>query len=250
VQCFLGKNSGMKGLLAAVAIGLAAGLPSSALGRPGAPACTGQVAVGSSRVAYFAAAKDRTVAYRGPGVGPFAHFRRLNVNGARTVFSVRGAVLDSRCRPTWYHVQLPIKPNGVTGYVSARSVVVGTVKTRILVDLSARRLTLYRDGRPTWRITVGVGSSKTPTPRGRFYVNQRVVARDPTGPWGPAALGISAFSPVLTDWTQGGPIAVHGTNEPGSIGRAASNGCVRVRNSTMRKLFAEVPAGTPVAIRS
>jgi lipoprotein-anchoring transpeptidase ErfK/SrfK len=215
----------------------------------GAATCARRVAVGSPRIAYFAAAKAGTVAYRAPGRRPFAHFSRLNVNGARTVFSIRQAVLDRRCRPTWYHVQLPIKPNGITGYVPAGSVAVGVVKTRIVVDLSARLLTLYRDGRPVWRMTVGVGSPKTPTPRGSFYVNQRVVAKDPTGPWGPSALGISAFSPVLTDWTQGGPIAIHGTDVPASIGRAASNGCVRVRNSTMRKLFAEVPVGTPVLIR-
>jgi lipoprotein-anchoring transpeptidase ErfK/SrfK len=48
------------------------------------------------------------------------------------------------------------------------------------------------------------------------------------GPYGPAALGISAFSNVLTGWAQGGPIAIHGTNAPWSIGRAVSNGCIRV----------------------
>jgi len=63
------------------------------------------------------------------------------------------------------------------------------------------------------------------------------------------AVGISAFSPVLTGWPQGGPIAIHGTNEPWSIGRAVSNGCIRMPNPVLRKLFAQTPSGTPVLIR-
>ena len=57
------------------------------------------------------------------------------------------------------------------------------------------------------------------------------------------------FANVLTGWTQGGPIAIHGTNEPWSIGRAVSNGCIRVPNPVLRRLFKAVPAGTPVVIR-
>ena len=124
----------------------------------------------------------------------------------------------------------------------------GRVRTRIRVDVSARRLTLFRDGRPVLRTVVAVGSRATPTPTGSYYVNQRLVPANPSGPYGPAALGISAFSNVLTHWAQGGPVAIHGTNEPSSIGRAASNGCIRVRNRVLRRLFASTPAGTPVMI--
>ncbi len=81
-------------------------------------------------------------------------------------------------------------------------------------------------------------------------MNQRLTAPDPWGPFGPGALGISAFSPVLQEWTQGGPIAIHGTNEPGSIGKAISHGCIRVRNETLLLLFRMAPAGTPVLVRA
>ena len=67
-------------------------------------------------------------------------------------------------------------------------------------------------------------------------------------PWGPAALGISAFSPTLRAWTQGGPVAIHGTSDPGSVGRAESHGCLRVKNDLMLKLYAATRAGTPVLI--
>jgi lipoprotein-anchoring transpeptidase ErfK/SrfK len=123
------------------------------------------------------------------------------------------------------------------------------VHTRIVVDLSERRLRFYRRGRLVLSSIAAVGSSATPTPLGRYYVNQRLIPSDPGGPFGPGAVGISAFSPVLTGWTQGGPIAIHGTNEPWSIGRAVSNGCIRLPNATLRKLFAQTPSGTPVLIR-
>src|SRR5207237_155455 len=93
---------------------------------------------------------------------------------------------------------------------------VGKVRTRIEVDVSARRLTFFRRGRPVVSARVAVGSRATPTPIGRFYVNQRLIPADRSGPYGPGAIGISAFSNVLTGWVQGGPVAIHGTNEPWS----------------------------------
>jgi lipoprotein-anchoring transpeptidase ErfK/SrfK len=205
--------------------------------------------VGSDRVAVAAVVVDHARAYRRPGRKPFARFGRVNVNGFPTTFQVRSVVRRRDCSASWYRVQLPIRPNGVTGFIRARTVEVGRVRTRILVDLSARKLTLFRRGRPVLRTTVAIGSRATPTPTGRYYVNQRLLPEDPSGPYGPAALGVSAFSNVLTGWTQGGPIGIHGTNEPWSIGRAVSNGCIRLRNPVLKKLFGETRAGTPVIIR-
>jgi lipoprotein-anchoring transpeptidase ErfK/SrfK len=49
-------------------------------------------------------------------------------------------------------------------------------------------------------------------------------------------------------WVEDGPIGIHGTNEPWSIGRAASHGCIRVANDEMRRIFRLAPAGTPVIV--
>ena len=204
--------------------------------------------VGNEQTAYAAVVRRRLRAYRQPAHRPFARFGRTNANDVPTVFGIRAAVVNKRCAPLWYRVQLPMRPNGVTGYVRASKVHVGRVHTRIVVDISARRLTFFRWGRPLLRTTVAVGSPATPTPRGFFYVNQRLIPSDRSGPFGPAAIGVSAFSPVLTGWTQGGPIAVHGTNEPWSIGRAVSNGCIRARNRVVGWLFKHTLAGTPVLI--
>jgi lipoprotein-anchoring transpeptidase ErfK/SrfK len=205
--------------------------------------------MGSARRSFAAIVRVPTRAYRQPGKRPFARFGRLNVNGVPTVFGVLGRVVDGACRPRWYRVQLPIKPNGATGFVPASDVRLVGVRARLEVDLSERRVTLYRDGRRILRATVAVGSAATPTPTGRYYVNQRLIPFDRSGPFGPGAIGISAFSEVLTGWTQGGPIALHGTNQPASIGRPVSNGCLRVRNDLLLEMFDVALAGTPVVIR-
>jgi len=46
----------------------------------------------------------------------------------------------------------------------------------------------------------------------------------------------------------GNGYAIHGTNQPQTVGRAVSHGCVRLRNEDIAKLYAMVPVGTPVYI--
>lgn len=205
--------------------------------------------LGSGRLAYAAIVRSRAAVSERPGGRTFATFGRLNVNNVPTIFSARAARLDASCRRVSYLVQIPRRPNGVTGWVPARQVHLEPVRTRIVVDLSQRRVTLYRAGRRVLSAIAAIGSSATPTPTGSFYVNQRLIPVDPGGPFGPGAVGISAFSNVLTGWTQGGPIAIHGTNEPWSIGKSVSNGCIRLPNPILRKVFRLALNGTPVLIR-
>jgi lipoprotein-anchoring transpeptidase ErfK/SrfK len=194
--------------------------------------------------------RTTAAAHRRPGGALLARFERKNVNGVPTVFAVRAKRVDARCRADWYYVQLPLKPNGITGWVRARDVELAPVTTRIVVDLSDRQVTLYDRGKRVLTATAAIGSAATPTPTGRFFVNQRLIPHDTSGPVGPGAIGISAFSEVLTGWAQGGPIAIHGTNRPELIGKAVSNGCVRVRNDLLLQLFERTLAGTPVTVRA
>ncbi len=202
-----------------------------------------------AHIAYAVTVRTRAVAYRAPGARAFARFGHLNVNGVPTVFSVLSARLDRHCRASWYHVQLPLRPNGITGWVRAAAVTERALHVRIVVDLSERRVTLYRGEKPVLVTTAAIGAPSTPTPVGHYYVNQKLVAPDPMGAFGPAALGISAFSPVLQHWAQGGPIAIHGTNESDLLGSAVSHGCIRVANAVVERLWKLVPTGTPVLIR-
>jgi hypothetical protein len=205
--------------------------------------------LGSARLAYAAVVRAHARVSRRPGGRAFAAFGRRNVNGVPTIFSIRAVRVDRRCRPASYLVQIPERPNGVTAWVRAADVDVERVRTRIVVDLSERRVTLYKAGKRLLSATAAIGSPATPTPTGSFYVNQRLIPTDPTGPYGPGAVGISAFSNVLTGWAQGGPIAIHGTNAPWSIGKAVSNGCIRLPNRTLEKVFSQALSGTPVLIR-
>jgi lipoprotein-anchoring transpeptidase ErfK/SrfK len=229
---------------------VAAGSTSAKTAAP-APICADGTfrRMGSARLAFAGIVRSRAVVRRRPGGPVLARFGRLNVNGVPTVFSIRGASLGPSCRPTDYLVQIAKRPNGVTGWVPAWQVSLRRVRARIIVDLSQKRVTLYRNGRKVLSTPAAIGAAATPTPTGSFYVNQRLIPVDRSGPFGPGAVGISAFSNVLTGWTQGGPIAIHGTNAPWSIGKAVSNGCIRIPNRMLRRVFAQALGGTPVVIR-
>jgi hypothetical protein len=205
--------------------------------------------VGDNTVAFAAVSRRRLLARRTPNGEPVAYFDTINANGHAMVFRVRGVVRDG-CGMLWYYASLPMRPNELSGFVPARDVRIRKVHTRIIIELSKRELVLYRNGEPVLRSAVAIGTPATPTPTGRYYVNQRLIASDAGGPWGPGALGISAFSDVLQEWIQGGPIGIHGTNDPSSIGRAASHGCVRLPNNVLMKVFNAAHAGTPVIIHA
>jgi lipoprotein-anchoring transpeptidase ErfK/SrfK len=123
-------------------------------------------------------------------------------------------------------------------------------RLRIVVDVSSRRLFLFRGAAVVLNVPAAVGKPSTPTPIGHFYVTQRFVLPNASGPYGPRALGISAFSNVLRSWRDGGPIGLHGTNEPFSVSRPVSHGCVRLANDAIVRLFRITPLGTPVLIRA
>lgn len=204
--------------------------------------------IGGERRAVVAVAGAPLAARESPGGTVVARFDIVNQNDFPTLFAVRARKVDARCRAAWYRVQLPLRPNGRTAWVAAWRVRLASVTTRIDVDLSARRLRLFVSGRVQLTTRAGVGAPATPTPVGRFYVNQILIPPVAGGPFGPAAFGVSAFSPTLTDWPQGGPIAIHGTNEPDSIGAAVSHGCIRISDAAARTLHRLVLAGTPVVI--
>jgi lipoprotein-anchoring transpeptidase ErfK/SrfK len=119
---------------------------------------------------------------------------------------------------------------------------------RLVISHATLRATLYNRGRPIFKTIVGVGQSHWPTPRGEFYVREKL-----SGYWaptyGPRAFGLNARSAVLTDWPGGGFIGIHGTNAPQILPGRVSHGCVRMRNGPILRLFRLMPLGTPVQIR-
>src|SRR4051812_49178835 len=103
----------------AVLAGCAGGARHTAPPRPPAKHCaTGsERRVGSERLAWAAVARRPTVAFRAPGRERIGRFGLVNVNRYPTVFGVLEERLDTSCRATWLRVALPMRPNGITGWV-------------------------------------------------------------------------------------------------------------------------------------
>lgn len=153
----------------------------------------------------------------------------------------------------WLEVFLPIRPNGSTGWLRAGDVELYEHDYRIELFLSQRRLVLFEGSSVVLDEPIGVGAEQTPTPGGTYYLKELLRPPDPGGFYGPYAYGLSGFSNVLTDFAGGeGVIGLHGTNDPSSVGRNVSNGCIRLRNATITRLVEDIglPLGTPVLVRA
>lgn len=157
-----------------------------------------------------------------------------------------------RRRGRWLGVTTETLPNGRLGWVDSKHPAVSLGRTRwsLHADMSRRRVLLRRDGRVVRRVRVAVGRSESPTPTGRFAVTDKL-AGERFGPYyGCCILAISATQPNLpAGWTGGDRMAIHGADTPGSIGTAASAGCLRAGDSDLGFLMRRVPLGTPVVIR-
>ena len=168
-----------------------------------------------------------------------------NPSGSFSPMLIEGA--KRRAGDAWYRVLLPLRPNGSAAWVRERDVSLRRIDQRIEVDLSDRTLRYYVHDDLKRHFRVGVGTDATPTGTGTFYVWVKIRYSSPYQPYGIAALGLSGFSPVLSEWPGGGRMAIHGTSSPSDLGNAVSHGCVRVFNDDLRSLL-DVPLGTPVQI--
>lgn len=149
----------------------------------------------------------------------------------------------------WIRVRLAVLGEPNTGWVPREALGgYGTVTTHLIVDLDSLEATLLRDGREVFRADVGVGQDAWPTPRGEFYVRNRLTGYA-SPMYGPLAFGTSARSAVLTDWPAGGFVGIHGTNRPDLLPGRVSHGCIRMRNEDILRLSRLMPVGTPLTIR-
>ncbi len=119
---------------------------------------------------------------------------------------------------------------------------------RIVVSIPDRKLVLFEGNRVLKVYDVAVGKPSTPSPSGDFRVMNRipnptyfgtgkVIAPGKANPLGTRWIGLSAKG-----------YGIHGTNEPRSIGKAASHGCIRMRQRDLEELFDLVQVGIPVEL--
>jgi lipoprotein-anchoring transpeptidase ErfK/SrfK len=120
---------------------------------------------------------------------------------------------------------------------------------RVLVSLPDRKLALFENGKVVRIYRVAVGKTSTPSPVGAFKIVNRVthptyyhkgqvIAAGKNNPVGSRWMGLSAKS-----------YGIHGTNQPNSIGKAASTGCIRMSKQDVEELFELLNVGDAVDIR-
>jgi hypothetical protein len=148
----------------------------------------------------------------------------------------------------WYRIWLPGPPNERRGWARDGQMAFYSTASKIVIDLSRRKLMVYRRGELLRTFPVAVGRPGLETPTGHFYITQKLRPPDPNGVYGVLQLGTSAFQPKLNGWPDGGLVAIHGTNEPYLIGKAISHGCVRMTNAAVAEVSRLVPTGSPVFI--
>jgi lipoprotein-anchoring transpeptidase ErfK/SrfK len=221
-----------------------------ALGATSSAAAAARPAKGTQQLAVLNRTSE---AYARPASGS-ERIQRVSgtgpITGEQTVLPVIAHHTDPN-GIAWLKVLLPGRPNSHAGWITSRSTTPRITDWQITVRLSTRQVTVLFDGRARRRFTAVVGKPSTPTPQGRFYVEENV-ALGPLAVGAPFALALSARSNVLQEFDGGpGQIALHGTNNIGGIpGTAASHGCVRLSTSNVTWLADHIAPGTPVTITS
>jgi hypothetical protein len=171
------------------------------------------------------------------------------ITGERTTLPVISHT-TTRDGIAWLRVMLPGRPNSSSGWIAAQGTRASETGWRLAVNLRARRVTVYRHGRVVRRFSAVVGKPSTPTPSGRFFVEE-TLAMSLGEPGGPFALALSARSDALQEF-EGGPgqIALHGRDNLGGVlGAAESHGCMRLATTSIDWLAERIGPGVPVTIK-
>jgi len=117
---------------------------------------------------------------------------------------------------------------------------------RVIVSIPDRKIAVLENGRVVKVYPIAVGKMSTPSPNGNFHIATRIVK--PTWFQPGKIVRPGPANPLGTRWMGIGykGYGIHGTNQPRSIGKAASHGCIRMRNQDVEELFELVQVGDPV----
>ncbi len=144
-----------------------------------------------------------------------------------------------------------VKPEVTTDELAA------TYPTYLTVNRSSFELTLWKDLKPAKTYTVAIGAQGFDTPEGLYNIENKAVDpvwNVPNSDWagdlaGTVVPGGVPENPLKERWM--GIYAgagIHGTDDVGSLGSAASHGCVRMAVADVIELYDQVPVGTPIYI--
>jgi hypothetical protein len=171
--------------------------------------------------------------------------------GSRTEFGSFRVLWVAAVEDGWLGAPTSLLPNGRLAWFRLDPEAVKLERTRysIHADLSDRVVEFRYGARRVRRATVTVGAAGTGTPVGRFSVTDKIVPNASQTFYGCCIVATSGHQPNLPPgWIGGDRIAVHGT--PGTVGAAASAGCLRAPDPDALVIFRRAPLGTPVFIRA
>jgi lipoprotein-anchoring transpeptidase ErfK/SrfK len=119
---------------------------------------------------------------------------------------------------------------------------------RIVVSIPDRKLILLQGEKILKIYPVAVGKSSTPSPQGAFHVINRIP--NPTYYGSAEVVAPGSRNPLGTRWIglSAKGYGIHGTNVPSSIGKAASHGCIRMRQHDVEELFELIDVGVTVEL--
>ena len=148
---------------------------------------------------------------------------------------------------TWKLIRLAVVAMLGTAAVG-QAVAQSAPKRRVVVSLEDRKLALVEDGHVKKVYTVAVGKPSTPSPVGTFTIERRVAS--PTYHHDGKTVLPGPGNPVGTRWMglNKHGYGIHGTNEPRSIGKAASHGCIRMSKADLEEFYALVGVGDTVEL--
>jgi hypothetical protein len=161
-----------------------------------------------------------------------------------TIAWIQSTTADGR----YGKVTVPFRGGHVDGWISMAGLKLRSTPITVHAYLSRHLVVVERLGSEILRFTAATGSRSSPTPPGTYFVTDRVPF-DPSSPYGAFAFGISGIQTHLPPgWSLSDQLAIHGTNDPGSIGLSVSAGCLRVSARVLRELEPLLRLGTPVII--
>jgi lipoprotein-anchoring transpeptidase ErfK/SrfK len=194
---------------------------------------------------------DATAKLSGAGIRTTDSRTGLEVRASTLHRQIKAAIVSTTADRTFIARTRKIRPKVATSDLAAR------LGTAIIVDRSAFRLTLYKRLKPAKTYSIAVGQVGLETPAGLYHIQNKAVNPAwsvPNSDWagdlaGTVVPGGAPDNPLKARWM--GIFAgagIHGTDAIGSIGSAASHGCIRMRIPDVIELYDKVPVGAPVYI--
>jgi lipoprotein-anchoring transpeptidase ErfK/SrfK len=194
---------------------------------------------------------DATAKLSASGISTTDSRTGLSVRASKLHKQIRRAIVSTTADRTFVARTRKLRPKVTRADLEKR------YGTAIVINRGAFQLTLYKDLKKKKTYPIAVGQIGLETPAGLYHVQNKAVNpawNVPNSAWagslaGQVIPGGAPNNPLKARWLGiFNGAGIHGTDAIGSIGTAASHGCIRMRIPDVIELYDEVPIGAPVYI--